>query len=310
MNSRKTSISFLIAVILYFACAFGLGILSLFFGDVMNSLIWSNLVVEAAIVLPGILFALFSGEKLPQFLGFHEIKVTTVLLIIPFTLLSMPLITLLNLITQFWVENTATNMIQDYEMAQMPFWQAWYVIGLFAPFCEEIACRGVFYRGYQKSWGAFRAMLLSAFLFALIHMNMNQAVYAFAMGIMAVLLVEATGSLWASVFYHALINGSQVVIMYATLSVNPTGYSDAAEMININDFLMYMVVAYLVVTVITLPLAWALLICMSRNQGRKGILLALWRDRKVKYKKDNLAVLILALTAILCIAFIIWAMIA
>ena len=297
----------MIAVILYFACAFGIGI---FFGDVMNSLLWSNLTVEAAIVLPGILFALFSGEKLPQFLGFQKMKVTTILLIIPFTMLSTPLITLLNLISQFWVENTATSMMQDYEIAQMPFWQAWYVIGLFAPFCEEVACRGVFYRGYEKSWGKFRAMFLSAFLFALMHMNINQAVYAFAMGIMAVLLVEATGSLWASVFYHALINGSQVAIMYVALSVNPTAYSDATEMININDLLMYMVVAYLIITAITLPLAWALLICMSRNQGRKGILLALWRDRKVKYKKDNLAVLILALTAILCIAFIIWTMIA
>lgn len=306
MNSRKTSISFSIAVILYFACAFGMGIL---FRDAMNSLLWSNLTVEAAIVLPGILFALFSGEKLPQFLGFHKIKVTTLLAIIPFTMLSLPFISLLNLITQFWVENTAAGAMQEFGIAQMPFWQAWYVIGLFAPFCEEIACRGVFYRGYEKSWGKFRAMFLSAFLFALIHMNLNQAVYAFAMGIMAVLLVEATGSLWASVCYHALINSSQIALMYGVLSADATAYSDAADMLT-NEVLVSGVTAYLVITAITLPFAWALLIWMSGNQERRGVLLSLWQDRKEKYKKDNLAALILALTAILCIAFIIWVTIA
>lgn len=309
MNSRKTSISFLIAVILYFACAFGIEIVVLLFGSTMNRLFWSNLIVEAAIMLPGIIFALFSGESLPQFLGFHKIKVTTLLLIIPFSLLSMPLITLLNLITQFWVENTATSVMQDYGIARMPFWQIWFVIGLFAPFCEEVACRGVFYRGYRKSWGMFRAMLLSAFLFALIHMNINQAVYAFAMGIMAILLVEATGSLWASVFYHALINSSQVALMYASLSVNPTAYSDAAQMVEESNFLIFAVIAYLVITAVTLPLAFGLLIGINRNQGRKGVLLSLWRDRKVKYKKDNLAVIILILAAIPCIAFVIWSMV-
>lgn len=309
MNSRKTSISFLIAVILYFACAFGIGILSLLFGDVRNSLIWSNLVVEAAIVLPGMIFVLFSGERVFRFLGFHKIKITTFLAIIPFTLLTLPFISLLNLITQFWVENTAAGVMQEYGIAQMPFWQSWLVIGLFAPFCEEIACRGVFYRGYEKSWGKFRAMFLSAFLFALIHMNLNQAVYAFAMGIMAVLLVEATGSLWASVCYHALINSSQVALMYGVLSADATAYSDAADVLT-NEVLVSGVTAYLVITAVTLPFAWALLIWMSGNQERRGVLLSLWQDRKEKYKKDNLAVLILALTAILCIAFIIWAMIA
>lgn len=308
MNSRRTSISFLIAVILYFACAFGVGIVSLFFGNAINSLILSNMMVEAAIVLPGIMFALFSGESLPQFLGFHKIKVTTLLAIIPFTMLSMPLISLLNLITQFWVENMAVGAMEEYGIVQMPFWQSWFVIGLFAPFCEEVACRGLLYRGYEKSWGAFRAMILSAFLFALIHMNINQAVYAFAMGIMAILLVEATGSLWASVCYHALINSSQVALMYMMFGANSTAYSDAAQMMT-DEILVTSVTVYLVITAVTLPLAWALLIWMSGNQERRGALLTLWRDRKEKHKKDNPAMLILALAVILCVAFIIWSMI-
>lgn len=309
MNGRKTSIAFLISIILYFACNLGIVLLLLFVPNFEFGLLWSNLIVELVILLPGILFALFSGEKLPRFLGFHRIKITTLLLIIPFTMLSTPLLTLLNLITQFWVNNTVTDMMQYYGAAQMPFWKLWVSIGLLAPICEEVACRGLFYRGYEKSRGVFRAMLLSALLFALIHMNLNQAVYAFAMGIMSVLLVEATGSLWASVFYHALINSSQVAIMYAALLVNSVVYSNAEETLG-RDMLMYVVVGYLIITAITLPLAFGLLTLMSSIQGRKGALLALWRDRKVKYKKDNPAIVILLIAVILCVAFIIWSMVA
>lgn len=308
MNSRRTSISFLVAIILYFVCAIAMGVIMPLFGDAMNRLLWSNIIVEAVIVLPGIMFALFSGEQLPQFLRFHRIKVTTLLLVIPFTMLSMPVISLSNLITQFWVENAAVGAMQDYGIAQMPFWQSWFVIGLFAPLCEEVACRGIFFRGYQKSWGAFRAMFLSALLFALIHMNLNQAVYAFVMGIMAVLLVVATGSLWASVLYHALINSSQLPLIYIVLRMNSSAYSDVEQMVT-NEGLMASVTVYLMITAVTLPLAWALLICMSKNQGRHGVLSALWRDRKVKYKKDNPAAVILLLTVILCVAFIIWSMV-
>lgn len=305
MNSRKTGISFLISIILYIVCV--LGVVNLLFPGIMSNIMWNNMVVEALVVLPGILMAFFSGENLPRFLGFHKVKLTTFLAIIPFTMLSMPVISLLNLVTQFWVENTAVGMMQDYGIAQMPFLQIWFTIGVFAPFCEEVACRGVFYRGFQKSFGIFRAMLLSALLFALIHMNINQAVYAFAMGVMSVLLVEATGSLWSSVFYHALINSSQVALMYIALKADPVVYSDASQMMT-NELLVGAVVVYLVITAFTLPLAWALLIWMSGNQGRRGVLLSLWRDRKEKYKKDNPAIVILTIGIILCVAFIVWIM--
>lgn len=307
MNSRRTSLSFLIAVFLYFGCAIGVGIVSILFGNAESSLVWSNVTVEAAIALPGIVIALLSGERLSSFLGFHRIKLSTLLSIIPFTMLSMPLINLLNLITQFWVENTAAGVMEDYGIARMPFWQVWLLIGVFAPFCEEAACRGVFYRGYRKTWGPFRAMLLSAFLFALIHMNINQAVYAFAMGIMAVLLVEATGSLWASVFYHGLINSSQAAMMYVMLRADSSAFSEASQMVT-DEVLVSTVTVFLIITAVTLPFAWALLVWMSGNQGRRGILTALWQDRKEKYKKDNPAVILLLIGVILCAAFILWTM--
>ena len=163
-----------------------------------------------------------------------------------------------------------------------------------APFFEEITCRGAYYRAYRKSGGAVGAMLLSSLIFAVSHMNFNQAAYAFVVGILAVLLVEATGSLWSSILYHAVINGSQAVLMYQVLKADPDIYSEQAAMVT-SDFLLYGIAAYLLATAFTLPLAWAVLVWISGNEGRRGVLPALWRERKEKKDKIITVPLILAL---------------
>lgn len=140
MNGRKVNRAFLISILLYTGCIFGLVYVlpELFSGIVIN-----NLICETIVILPGILFAAFSEERLPEFLHLKKLKPGTILAVIPFTMFSMPFITLINLISQFFVENTAAAMMEGYQVTEMPFWQLWLSIGVFAPFCEETACRGV-----------------------------------------------------------------------------------------------------------------------------------------------------------------------
>ena len=45
-------------------------------------------------------------------------------------------------------------------------------------------------------------------------MNLNQAAYAFLLGLMFAVLVEATGSILPSMIAHMLLNSSQVLMMY------------------------------------------------------------------------------------------------
>lgn len=316
MNAKKVNWAFLISIILYIALSYGLVYLA---PNLADSIVASNFLVEMIVLLPGILFILLSKEKLTEFLHFRRIKVGTFFGIILFTICTTPVITLFNLLTQFFVENTATGMMSDYGIAEMPFLLIWFTVGLFAPFCEEVACRGVYYRGYRKSGSAFWAMILSALLFGLVHMNLNQAVYAFAMGILAVLLVEATGSIWSSVLYHALINSSQVAIMYLALKMDPAAYNDAAEVVT-TDFLVMGVAVYLALAAVGLPLAWALLIWMSEREGRRGVLLSVWTERKGKKeaavtedgkrkKKDRLITIPLIIGLLLCMVMIVLPMI-
>ncbi len=279
MNGKKASMAFLITMVLYIGCVFAVAYRFL---AIAGNFMIGNMLCEGIVLLPALLFVIFSEKKPWEFLGFKKIKVLTALAIIPFTVFTMPLISLLNLISQFFVTNAVSEMVTDYDLPGMPFWQLFLSMAVFAPFCEEVACRGIYYRSYKKNGGAFRAMLISAIIFAVLHMNVNQASYALAMGILAVLLTEATGSLWSAVLYHGLINGSQVVIMYMTMQIQPEFYSEAAVSGPYTDTLIYAVAVYLILTVIFLPIGWAFLVWMSGHENRSGILTTVWNDRKKK----------------------------
>lgn len=298
MNSRKANWAFLISVIGTIALSFVIAFCFPSLIDKMDNLFWSNLLSELVVILPVMIFLLASGEKPISFLEFHRIKPGSVLMIVLFTFLSYPFLVVLNLFSQFWVENEVTLMVESMNLEQLPFGILYLSLGIVAPVFEEMTCRGAFYRSYRKAGSAFKAMMLSAIIFAFFHMNFNQAAYALAMGILAVLLVEATGSLWSSVLYHGLINGSQAVLIYFTLKADPGVYSDMAPLTN--DYLILALAVYLILAAITLPLAWAVLVWLSEHEGRRGVLSAIWRGRKEK--KDKMVTVPFVLALILCIS--------
>lgn len=307
MDGRKANWAFLITTVGYIGLAYSM---ALFFPALGENLVIGNLLCELVVVLPIFFFTVISEEKTGSFLGFHKMKISSMLMVILFTFLSLPVLSLFNLISQLWVENEAAAMLES--QMELPFGLLYLSVGIIAPLFEEITCRGFYYQSYRKAGGAFKAMLLSALIFALVHMNFNQAAYAFVVGILAVLLVEATGSLWSSVLYHGVINGSQAILMYSVLKENPDIYSEQAAVIT-NDFLLYAIGVYVVLAAIGLTLSWAVLVWLSNNEGRKGVLLQIWQERKNQLplsdeqfkKRDKVVTLPLILACLLSIGVMI-----
>lgn len=73
---------------------------------------------------------------------------------------------------------------------------------IFAPFTEEILMRDFLLGGLRKKYGCTAALLLSAFLFALLHFNMVQTLSAFICGIVLGLLYLHTGSVFCCMLAH------------------------------------------------------------------------------------------------------------
>ena len=88
-------------------------------------------------------------------------------------------------------------------MTQGVFWVNFLSVSIFAPLFEEWLCRGMILRGllYNKM-KPFWAIVLSSFLFALIHLNPWQAVPAFAIGCLFGYVYYKTGSLKLVMLMH------------------------------------------------------------------------------------------------------------
>lgn len=295
MNSKKANWSFLITIVFYIGAFLAAAAL---FPSIADNLVFANLFAEVVMLLPVLIFMLASKEKLGSFLGFRRIKFRSILMVGLFTFLSAPTLSLINLISQIWVENEIGVVLEN-QQSLLSFPIMLLSVGVIAPIFEEVICRGAYYRSYCRSGSAFKAMIMSAIIFALLHMNFNQAAYAFVMGIFAVLLVEATGSLWASILYHSFFNGGQVILLYIyTVFAGSTDvYSEQATLTT--DILLYMIGVFLLLTAVTLPLAWAVLVWIGRTEGRSAVLSGVWSQRKEK--KDKMVTVPFVLTLILCL---------
>ena len=76
---------------------------------------------------------------------------------------------------------------------------------LLAPVCEELCFRGMLLRRLRP-WGDGFALCASALLFALVHGNLYQMFYAFAVGLVLEGIVLYTGNLRGCMLLHAGVN--------------------------------------------------------------------------------------------------------
>ena len=83
---------------------------------------------------------------------------------------------------------------------------------ILAPLCEEFLCRGMMLRGMLHPMSPRKAILWSALLFAIMHMNPWQAIPAFLIGLFLGWVYWRTHSMWAPIFLHCLNNSLSTVI--------------------------------------------------------------------------------------------------
>lgn len=296
MNYKKVNWSFLGMVLIHLLVVFALVILG---SNYTMGIVTNLFVSELLLVIPAFIALLCSREAPNRVLGFHRLKISTVLMIFLYTALMSPLTTLLNAISMLFVENEVSSM--SGEVVEVPFLLMFFMMAIFGPVCEELCFRGIVYRGYLKSGNALGAVLLSSLLFGLIHMNFNQAPYAFVLGVAMALLVEATGSLFSSILMHAAFNGWSVVIMYVYDRFLP-GMTEQVEQSAGTEEMIAVISLYFVLALVCTALAGCVLVWLCMNQGRGDYVAWLWRQRKERKGKGKLVSVPLVIGIALCLA--------
>lgn len=275
MNYKKANWAFCGMVFLHFAAVFILLAVS----RVYTLGIVENLIVsELLLVVPALIALIASKEKWKNALSLHRMKVSSVLMVLLYTFLLMPLTTLLNAVSMLFVDNAVGAISSD--VLELPFIAAFFLMAVWGPVCEEFCFRGVIYRGLLKSGNAVGAVLVSSLFFGLIHMNFNQAPYAFVLGIAMALVMEAAGTFWAPVLVHVVFNGVSVVQMYAYEYMAP-GMLEAQMQLEYGmDEMALTISVYLVLALICTALAVCVLVWIGKNEKRETYLSWLMKQRK------------------------------
>ena len=129
-----------------------------------------------------------------------------------------------------------------------------------APVLEEFLLRGIIERGLLHWMSPWKAILWSAFFFAVIHLNPWQATGAFIAGILFGWIYWKTRSLAACIFVHMTNNGTAYLLQYIFPQLPPDStYKDL--------FNTYAPGYYCIVFVIFAVLLAAILLYLNRNLG-------------------------------------------
>lgn len=266
MEIKKINRLMLGIFLLHTAVAFLLGVAG---EKITMGVILSLSLGELILLIPALVYLLFckiKGEKLKERLFYNKVKPSTLVYVVFFTWLSMPLTTLVNAISMLFVDNKIMGMADL--ILNVPFLLMLFLMAVMPAVVEELVFRGIAYGGYRRSGTKFMAVLLSSLMFGLMHMNLNQALYAFVIGILLALLMEASGSVFATMLFHFLYNAQSCCMLFLMEKIMPGYYQDAANMTIVQEELYSMISVYLILAAIFTPLAICILYKIAKNEKR------------------------------------------
>lgn len=312
MNAKKTNWLFTVIILINMVTVFCV----VFLAERVNiklGTIPALLLSQAMLFVPAILFMLGTKTRARDLIAMGKPKWITSLLVIAFTFFCMPLIVTTNAFSMLFVENEVNNL--QPLLQGVPWWQLVLMIGIIGPVSEEFVFRGVIYHGYRRSGRLVTAMLLSAFLFGLMHMNFNQMSYAFLVGIIGVLLIEGTGSIFYPVLFHVCINVSNVVqILLQDPEQMAMDAQQTQQMIEATmnmpykQAMCFVVAIYAFISCFTTAIAACLYYVIIKREGRtKHFLLFFSRKAAVEVTEEGRKIWTwpLIFSVVVCLAFMV-----
>ncbi len=228
-NNKSANRLFLLTVAIYIGFSLGFGLLASWIPLLGKLPVYFNILLSQSLIfLPGFFYCRRRGIAIREFIPYRRIDLGTAVLVVICTYLMYPLIIVLNAISMLFT-NSGTAAVMDLMQGQSFPLSVLFIAVL--PACvEEFMFRGILFHTYRRS-RMLPAILLSAFLFGCMHMNLNQFVYAFALGVYLAFLVEATGSILSSMLAHFTLNVTSVVMSFLlSLLYQTSGMEQASQL--------------------------------------------------------------------------------
>ena len=103
------------------------------------------------------------------------------------------------------VETQGENIVNLFAELDSPVW--FFIVGaVFAPLVEEIFFRGFLFQGFRERYGWITAMLLSAAIFAVAHLDLVVLIPTFILGRLLAYVFHRSNSIWPGIILHFFVN--------------------------------------------------------------------------------------------------------
>jgi len=162
--------------------------------------------------VPSVIYIFIKRKDIRNILPMTSLGWKNILMLVGMTLLIIPAIALLNIISQLIFPNVIAETIEGISN-QSGFIISLILVAVFPSIFEEVAFRGIGFAGYRHI-PISKAAAINGLIFGIIHMNMNQFVYAFVIGMLFCYFVYYTKSIWAAILSHFTFNAFFMTLQY------------------------------------------------------------------------------------------------
>jgi membrane protease YdiL (CAAX protease family) len=174
-------------------------------------------------------FALyFSRKKIPSLYTFTACNPNVVFALVPTILGTCIISSEIDNMHRIWlsIPDTLTDLLLSM-MRLGPL--SILVVIIIGPVAEELVFRGIVLGFFLKKYSSKRAIVLSALIFAMIHMNPYQFLPAFGLGILLGWIYYMSKNIWLCMGVHLLCNAMSYATANNLLPFNIAGFSSPAQ---------------------------------------------------------------------------------
>jgi len=227
------------------------------------------------VFLPALYYFIFFKTPVKETFHFNKPRLVNLILSALLAISTIPFVMLINLISQFFVKQALGDTLEM--ITEENFFLALLVIAVFPGIFEELIARGIILSHYKHKKFLVTSTM-SGFFFGMMHLNINQFLYAFFLGFIFSIVVHITGSIFCSMIMHFLINGFNLGLAFLAQSeafqalADMQGANDVLETMDQTQILIQALPGVFILVVLSLPFALALLYALAAYNNKTELL--------------------------------------
>jgi uncharacterized protein len=195
------------------------------------------LITEFGLILvPSLALLFYYRYDVKNVLRLNKVGALNLFLVFWIMVFALPVVGVLNLINLVVIHNIfgrviVTNIPNANNSVELI--RNVLIIAGSAALCEETMFRGIIQRGLER-FGAVKAILVTAFLFGLLHLDFQRLLGTFLLGALIGFLVYRSNSIYSGMFAHFCNNAFAVILGYIGAKVSEIAKTSGVSPVN-ND---------------------------------------------------------------------------